>query len=195
MAGIVHDLDYRPVTNGVHGYGWGRWQNEEAAVNDIYGYNYMKEEGFAKERNLNPDVLAVVTEHETAQSYLSGQVFAEKVVITADSPAKIRVETRRTTMKANGQDLIYVECTILDKEGNEVPTADNTLEFSLEGSAKITGEGNGDNMGLEPFKASKHSAFNGKCLAILQSTREAGSITCTVSSQGLESTVIVLTSE
>ncbi|WP_111707619.1 sugar-binding domain-containing protein [Lutibacter citreus] len=129
-----------------------------------------------------------------ALSYKNGKVIAEKIVKTAGEATSIKVETRRVEMKANGQDLIYVECTILDKDGNEVPTANNLIEFYIGGPAKIVGVGNGDNMGLEPFKANKRTAFNGKCLAIIQSTKEAGSITCTISSEKLGSTSIHLNS-
>lgn len=357
LAAIVHRLDYRPVTNGVHGYGWGVWPDPAAAAtSDIYGYNYIKDDGLDKER-WQIQVPTIITEHESAQSfypratylygdakkawwkklgyeyndafewvekrgilgesgmdawkwikerdyimgmfiwtgwdylgevipfgwparsssfapidlagfpkdgyyfyqsqwtdkpmvhifphwnlegmegkkitvysftngdevelfqdgkslgkktnnrdedfyqswevlyqpgelkavsYKSGKVVAGEIVRTAGNPAKIKVESRRTEMKANGQDLIYVECTILDKDGNEVPTANNLVEFSIEGPAKITGVANGDNMGLEPFKAKQRHAFNGKCLAILQSTREAGEIHLLVKSAGLE---------
>ncbi|TYA74638.1 glycoside hydrolase family 2 TIM barrel-domain containing protein [Seonamhaeicola marinus] len=130
-----------------------------------------------------------------AVSYKNGNVIAEKVVKTAGAPAKIKVETRRTEMKANGQDVIYVECTILDKDGNEVPTANNTLKFDVKGPVTIAGVGNGDSMGLEPFKANKRSAFHGKCLAILQSTQEAGDITCTITSEGLETVIVALVSK
>ena len=130
-----------------------------------------------------------------AVSYKNGKVVAEKIVSTAGTPAKINIESRRTTMQANGQDLIYLECAIQDKDGNEVPTANNLISFKLEGPAIIAGVGNGDNMGLEPFKANSRSAFNGKCLAIIQSTKVPGQIKCIVSSQGLDSTEITLMSE
>lgn len=130
-----------------------------------------------------------------AVSYRNGKVIAEKIVRTAGAPAKISVETRHKTMEANGQDLIYVECTLLDQAGNEVPTANNRIEFSVAGPALIAGVGNGNNMGLEPFQATGRSAFNGKCLAILQSTHESGKIICTIRSAGLKTTTIKLRSK
>ena len=104
-------------------------------------------------------------------------------------------EVITTTMKANGQDWIYVEWTILDQNNIEVPTANNKLSFEVEGPAFVAGVDNGDNMGLEPFKANSRSAFNGKCLGILQSTRQAGEIKLTVSSPGLETAIISLKSK
>ncbi len=362
LAKIVHDLDYRPVTNGAHGYGWNKWPRmESVAASDVNGYNYIKEEGIDKERALQPYKMAIITEHETAQgfyprgtyffnkeeekawwdkldyakdgsfkwvtqrrdyigtpaieaweaikerdyimgvyiwtgwdylgevipfgwparsssfapidlagfpkdgyyfyqsqwsdkpmvhvfphwnweghegeqikisgftngdevelfingksqgkksndrkgveyqtwdvkyepgelkavSYRNGAVVAEKVVNTAGEPAAIRVETRRTEMRKGAQDLIYVECTVVDANGNEVPTADNMIDFKVSGAATIAGVDNGSNMCHESFKGSSHSAFNGKCLAILQSTMKSGDVKLTVSSKGLKST-------
>lgn len=364
LAKIVHDLDFRPVSNGAHGYGWNKWPLDDAtAASDIYGYNYIKEAGMDKERKLRPYTMAISTEHESAQrfyprglyffnkaeedawwsklnyskagsydwatkrrdyigtpaieawkaikkrdymmgvyiwtgwdylgevipfgwpahsssfgvvdlagfpkdgyyfyqsqwsqtpmvhvfphwnweghegekikisgftngdevelfingksqgrktndvngveyqtwdvtyepgelkavSYRNGAVYAQKTIKTADKPAAISTYTRNKTMRVGGQDLIYVECTIVDENGNEVPTASNKLDFKVSGAATIAGVDNGDNMSLERFKANSRSAFNGKCLVILQSTQKAGDITLKISSKGLKSTTL-----
>ncbi|MFI3277595.1 MAG: sugar-binding domain-containing protein [Rikenellaceae bacterium] len=364
LTDISHSLDYRPVTNGAHGYGWNKWPLDDAvSVSDVKGYNYMKEAGMDKERKLRPYAMAVNTEHESAQcfyprgvyffneeeelawwkklnykgdesykwvtkkrdyigtpaidawraikkrdymmgiyiwtgwdylgevipfgwparsssfapidlagfpkdgyyfyqsqwsdkpmvhlfphwnwkghdgekikitgftngdsvelfingksqgvksndpkgveyqtwdvvyepgelkavSYLKGNKIAEKVIRTASEPAAIVATSRRKEMRAGEQDLIYVECSVVDKDGNEVPTADNMLEFKVSGAATVAGVDNGSNMCHEPFKASRHSAFNGKCLVILESTMRSGDVKLTISSKGLESTTM-----
>jgi len=366
LAKIVRNLDYRPVTNGVYGYGWNRWPNDEAVSHsDIKGYNYILEEGFEKENKLFPNVKAIVTECESAQSfyprgtylygeekiawwnnlnykeneaynwvekrdikgnagmkawktvkkrpnimgqfiwtgfdylgevipygwparsssfapidlcgfkkdgyyfyqsqwsdkpmvhifphwnlkgqegkkvtvysytngdevelfqdgkslgkqknatndveyqswevtyqpgtlkavsYKSGKPHAEKIVKTAGEASGIGIFSRRTEMQANGQDLIYVELTLKDKDGNTVPNANTLLEFSLEGPATIAGVGNGNNMSHEAFQANRRKAFNGKCLVILKSTKEIGEITLTISGKGLVSNQIIVNS-
>jgi len=70
LAAIVHANDYRPITNGVNGYGWNAWPNEKCVIqNDILGYNYITAEGFDKERKMHPDKPCVVTECSCEQSY------------------------------------------------------------------------------------------------------------------------------
>ena len=130
-----------------------------------------------------------------AVSYKSGKPHAEKIIKTTGEATNIEIFSRRKHMQANGQDLIYVEFTLKDKDGNTVPKADNLLEFSLEGPATIAGVGNGNNMSHEPFQANRRKAFNGKCLAIIKSTKEAGEITLTVSGKGLTTNKIVLNSK
>jgi beta-galactosidase len=54
--------------------------------------------------------------------------------------------------------------------------------------------GNGDPSCHEPDKASERSAFNGLCMAIVQSKRgEAGTIAVTVTSEGLEAATVAVT--
>ncbi|WP_109831908.1 glycoside hydrolase family 2 TIM barrel-domain containing protein [Reichenbachiella versicolor] len=124
-----------------------------------------------------------------------GNVIAEKSVVTTGAPAKIELFSRRSTMTADSQDLIYVEVSILDTDGNLVPLADNLVNFELEGEATIAGVGNGFNLSHEPFQADYRKAYNGKCLAILKSTKKAGEIKLTATSNGLKSAILGLSSK
>ena len=102
----------------------------------------------------------------------AGQVVAQKRVKTASKPAKIELFSRSENLPAKGKTLIYVECSITDAEGNLVPHANNELRFMISGEAALVALGNGNPFSHEPFQASKRNAFNGKCLAILQTTQK-----------------------
>lgn len=114
-----------------------------------------------------------------------GQAIAEKWVRTSGKPDRIQLFSRREQVKANGEDLVYVECSILDSEGNLVPGADTELHFDVSGEARLIAVGNGNPFSHEPFQASTRKAFNGKCLAILQTTKRQGTILCEVRAEGL----------
>ncbi|HPR01718.1 MAG TPA: hypothetical protein PK066_19380, partial [Saprospiraceae bacterium] len=73
----------------------------------------------------------------------------------------------------------------VDEKGILVPNANNHVEFSLSGPAFIAGVDNGLQTSMEPFKAESRDAFNGMCLAILQSSGSKGTITLTAKSEGL----------
>ena len=79
---------------------------------------------------------------------------------------------------ADGMDVSVVNISVVDKEGREVPDADNLIMFNLEGDAKIIGVGNGDPSGHEPDKAIngawQRRLFNGKCQVLVQAGRTAG---------------------
>jgi beta-galactosidase len=55
----------------------------------------------------------------------------------------------------------------------------------VSGAGTLAGLDNGDPTSHEPFKGAEHSAFNGLALAILRTTRTAGTITLEAASDGL----------
>ena len=58
----------------------------------------------------------------------------------------------RTSLKADDQDVSVITIEAKDIKGRPVPTADNEIEFSLEGPGKIIGVGNGDPSSHDPDK-------------------------------------------
>ena len=77
--------------------------------------------------------------------------------------------------------------SIVDAQARMVPAADNKVAWAVGGPGSVIGVGNGDPSCHEPDRATERSAFNGLCMAIVQSKRgQAGTIAVTVSSAGLE---------
>ncbi len=111
-------------------------------------------------------------------------------IATAAESAKIELAADRNHINADGQDLSFVTVKILDADGNLVPRADNLVQFDINGPGFIAGVDNGHQISHEPFKANYRKAFNGLCLAVIQSTGEPGDITLSASSDGLESAVV-----
>jgi beta-galactosidase len=89
-------------------------------------------------------------------------------------------------MIADRRDVVHIAAEVQDNHGRMVPTASNVIMFEIEGEGKIIGVDNGDPLSHESFKAKQRSAFNGLCLAIVQSTSTAGPIRVTASSPSLK---------
>lgn len=106
---------------------------------------------------------------------------AEQIVLTPN----------KEVVKANGKDGIIVNVSFLDSEYKEVPDANNLIQFSISGDAKIIGVGNGDPSSHEPDKCEdrkwQRSAFNGKCQVIIQAGKTPGKIILEAKSTGLRS--------
>ena len=68
--------------------------------------------------------------------------------------------------------------------------AKNKIQFSIEGPGTIKAAGNGDPTCLLPFSGNEMYAYQGKCLAIIRSTKNNGKIAITASANGLKSTSI-----
>jgi beta-galactosidase len=108
---------------------------------------------------------------------------------TSGEPAEVVITPYKTTMLANGKDATVINVSVIDKQGREVPDADNLIQFTLKGDAKIIGVGNGDPSSHEPDKILEggwqRSAFNGKCQVIVQSGKTPSHIKFKASSKGL----------
>jgi len=120
-----------------------------------------------------------------AVSRKNGKPVATQVIKTAGAPAKIVLKADRSQLQANGKDLSFVTVKVVDKEGNLVPDAANKITFTITGTGFIAGVDNGLQTSMEPFKASERKAFNGLCLAVIQSTGKPGTIKLQAQSPGL----------
>ena len=126
----------------------------------------------------------------------NGQAIITNTVTTTGTPAAITLQPDRQTILANGQDVSLVTVAVVDSQGRVVPTAANTVNFTITGGT-ILGLGNGDPIDHESDKATNNvglrSVFNGLAEVIVQSTNTSGSITLTATSTGLASTNVTIT--
>ena len=121
-----------------------------------------------------------------------GKVWAEDIMKTSAKAAKINLEIDQKQIKADGEDLVYVTVNILDGKNIFAPKANNMINFEIEGPGEIIAVCNGDPTSHEPFISTTQSAFNGKCLAIIRSTKEAGTIKVKASSKGLKNASVMI---
>ncbi len=105
------------------------------------------------------------------------------------------LEPDRNKIQADGKDLSFVTIKIVDANGNPVPHADNLINFKVSGPGFIAGVDNGNETDHDPFKADYHKAFNGLCLAVIQSKGQKGKITVTATSAGLPSATTIIETE
>jgi len=116
----------------------------------------------------------------------------ETTVETTGQPAAIVLEPDRTSLAADGTDISLVTVKIVDDQDRTVPVATNLVNFSVNGPGQLLGVGNGNPTCREPDKASQRSAFNGLCLAIIQSSRTPGAIVLQADSPGLKSAAAII---
>jgi len=99
------------------------------------------------------------------------------LVQTTGQPYRILATPSKMSVLADGKDAVVVNITVVDKQGLEVPDADNLLNFTVSGSAKIIGVGNGNPSSHEPDQYPgtgwQRHLFNGKCQVILQSLQSS----------------------
>jgi len=127
--------------------------------------------------------------------YTKGIKTDECKLITAKEPVKIQLTADRTTIKADGQDLSYITVEITDKNGILNPQANNRIKFSIEGKGKIVAVGNSNPTSIESFQQPQRKAYEGKCLVIVQSGKQAGEIKLKASSEKLKGQEITVKTE
>lgn len=128
-------------------------------------------------------------------AYKDGKICKEEIINTAGKPHSIRLEIDRESISADGKDLVYATATIIDKNGNVCPNADNLVTFNIEGKGKVIATGNGDATSTARFQVNYRHAFSGKCVGIIQSLKgKEGKIKIVAKSRGLKSSQIELTS-
>lgn len=115
-----------------------------------------------------------------------GKPAAEKQVITAGKPYKIILDADRKSIRADGKDLAFVTVSVVDKNGNPCPTANNQLNFKVSGEGIFKAVCNGDATSLESFTQPTMKLFSGKLVVLVQSTKQNGAITLKVSGGALK---------
>ena len=106
-----------------------------------------------------------------AIAYKDGKKWAEKHIRTTGKPERLKLTPDKKVLKSDGEDLIFVRVSVLDAEGNEVPTAEPLITSSVSGPGMIAATDNGDPTCLIPFHEPKRPAFNGLYLAIVKARR------------------------
>ena len=169
----------------VNGKSQGRVRKDKSSRLDRYRlrWNNVKYE---------PGEIRVVTYNQY------GDKVGEDVKRTAGEPAQMKfsVETpdhepiacmvegctdeHNVLLNADGKDLAFVTVSLLDKDGNECPLADDELTFEVTGAGTFKAACNGDATSLEPFTHPDMKLFSGKLVVIVQSSKQKGNITLKV---------------
>ena len=169
----------------VNGKSQGRARKDKSSRLDRYRlrWNNVKYE---------PGEIRVVTYNQY------GDKVGEDVKRTAGEPAQMKfsVETpdhepiacmvegctdeHNVLLNADGNDLAFITVSLLDKDGNECPLADDELTFEVKGAGTFKAACNGDATSLEPFTQPHMRLFSGKLVIVVQSKAQKGDIILTV---------------
>jgi beta-galactosidase len=122
----------------------------------------------------------------------NGEVVTTIELATTGPPAAVALKADRSSISADRRDVTHVTVEIQDEQGRAVPVAMNEIVFTVEGEGRLIGVDNGDPMSHEDFKTNRRRAFNGLCMAIVQSTASAGAIRIGATSPGLASASVTV---
>jgi beta-galactosidase len=123
----------------------------------------------------------------------NGTQVAVDSLITVGAATKVVIQSDRTTLYADGDDVANLDVYITDANGNHVWNATNTLTYTVTGNGRSYGIGTGDLTKAQNFTGNSHAAYEGRAYIPVQSTPTPGSITVSVTASGLAAGSIALT--
>ena len=122
----------------------------------------------------------------------AGNLIAQDIQYTAGTPAKLALSSDKTAVSTASDDLVYITCDVLDKNGTLCPNADNSVVFTVMGGT-IVGTDNGHGANVEKLSGSTHAAFSGKCLCVVKHDGASGTMKITATANGLTAGTISVT--
>ncbi len=129
----------------------------------------------------------------TAVAYRNGLEVARDTQRSFQESAEIVLSASSDEMPADGRSLAFIEIGMADRDGNPVRNACDRVFVSVTGAGRLLGLDNGDPTDTkEGYKACTRRLFNGKLLAVVGSTDEAGDMQICVSSPDKKTKTVTL---
>lgn len=128
-----------------------------------------------------------------AVAYKNGKLWAMDCVRTTGEPTHLRLSVEKDTLCSTNDELAFITVSVCDKDGNVVPTANNSIVCQLEGEGSIVATDNGDPTSLVPFSSKKRNAFGGLMLVVVKPHKNVqGDLRIIVSADNLLDASIVI---
>ena len=118
-----------------------------------------------------------------------GRPWATAQRVTTGDAVKVEAAVDRKQLLNDGYDLAYISLSLVDKNGNVVPTDSREVEFVITGPGELVGFCNGNQTDHTCMQSKSQSFFNGRMIAIVRSKRgEAGEAEISVKAAELPET-------
>jgi beta-galactosidase len=124
-----------------------------------------------------------------------GNAAAEKVVRTAGKAAALKLTPDRHVLNADGEDLCFVNVSLVDKEGNPVPADSRLVKVKVSGAGAFKAIANGDPTCLESFQQPQMHLFSGQLTVLVQAGTQPGDISVEVSGKGVKKATLKIKTE
>ncbi|MER2491738.1 glycoside hydrolase family 2 TIM barrel-domain containing protein [Catenovulum sediminis] len=124
--------------------------------------------------------------------YNQGKKVTESILNTPSSIEQIALEAEKSQIKADGYDTVYLHLKLLDQHGNWVADAQQKVEFTVDGPARILAVDNGSEYNIQDVLSSKLITDRGRATLLLQSNSQTGEINVSAKMGQLQSAEVVI---
>ena len=125
----------------------------------------------------------------------NGKAAMEQIVRTAGKAVSVKLTPDRRVLDADGNDLCFVNVSLVDAEGNPIPDDNRLLNIKVSGAGQFKAVANGDPTCLEMFHKPHMHLFSGQMTVLVQSGNEPGNITVEVSGKGVKKGTLTIRTE
>ncbi len=123
----------------------------------------------------------------------AGAIAARFQLKTVGQPERIELSPDLKSLQNAGRQVSTIEVHVLDRDGNRVPNAAQTVAFEVVGAGRLIAAGNADLTDGSPATASEAKLYQGRAVAVVRSAAGSGKITVRATAPGLTAGEVVLT--
>lgn len=122
----------------------------------------------------------------------NGKVMENRELATASEPVAIRTIAEDKQMKADGEDLAFVQVEAIDKDGRVCPNAEIKLQLQVSGAGVLAAAGNADIKDLNPYTDNQMTTWKGRGLIVVRSNGKSGNAKLMIKAEGMKPVVVVV---
>ena len=122
----------------------------------------------------------------------SGNETSRTSLVSATGKTLIKLTPETTNLRANGQDLCFLNIDLIGENGITKSSVDQDLKIEISGPATLQGYGSARPNIEKSFCDDTFKTFYGKSLAVIRAGYEPGTVTVKVSGKGLDTQELTL---
>lgn len=199
-AGEAYTVGKWRLTDAVNSWSW---PGQEGRIADIEVYSIgaeveLLQDGISLGRKSLEECRAFYqTEYRPGRleaiSYdATGNEIGREALISAGEAEKMTILPEETVLKADGEDLVYINILLTDEDDIVKMLKDRKIAVTVEGAGFLRALASGNPETTEKFSDSSYTSYHGRLLAIVQSNGEKGGIKVTASAEGVETQTVEL---
>ena len=123
---------------------------------------------------------------------INGNEVANHEHRTAGEAHHIILETERTVLPYDWEEVAYLTATVVDMHGVRCPNILTDIKFNISGPGEIISIDNSDVFSHERYKANHRTAYKGRVIAIVRAIADNGTITVKAEADGLGSSNVTI---
>ena len=166
------------------------WQGWEGNPIEVEVYTKAPEVTlYLNDKQIGKKNVGLSTEYKAVFNvpYEAGTLRAEAggksvMLATSGEPARLRLTADKPTLKADGQDLVYITVEVVDAQGRVCPDAAVPCEAVVKGQARLMAFASADLQDREPKTSSCVTTWKGRALLVVRSSMNKGKTTVSIKS-------------